>query len=67
MTPYLVTCVAWQILKMLMHLSKCEPGQSWIGATLRFDRFQLLSPGWELKQTWYATEPVKGTCGSRMV
>lgn len=52
--------VCVQILKMLMHLCKCEPGQSWIGATLRFDRFQLLSPGWELKQNWYTIEPMKG-------
>ena len=43
-----------------MHLRRAEPGENWIGATFRFDRFSELSPGWELAAAWYTTEPVKG-------
>ena len=44
----------------MMHLSRCEPGQTWIGETYRFDRFSEVSPGWELNQTWFQTEQTKG-------
>lgn len=54
--------VSVQLLKMFMHLAKVEPGQNWVGETLRWSWMESMVPGWALTENWYTEQwmPQKG-------